>query len=206
MIENCESCFGGRDDGCECGQECCRPYGLPEVIGIDPSMTCTGVVSYGSAERIRTTGKRTDTLTDRSVRMRAIADRINYIITVGDDPVDLVVIEGPSYASRDAGQWDRAGLWWSIVQPLLMGGTPVAVIPPACLKKYATGKGNAPKDQVMLAASKRYPNLGIVDNNTADAAVLYAMGCDWLKHQLESVPQVNRDALAKCDWPEGAVL
>ena len=86
---------------------------------------------------------------------------------------------------------------------LALLGYPIAVVPPNVLKVYATGKGNASKAAVMLAAARRYPWADIVDDNTADAMVLYAMGLDWLGYQMEPVPQKNRDALASVAWPEG---
>lgn len=196
----CDACEVEEAD-CGCELDCCRPTGFPQVIGLDLSMTCTGVAGYRWVDVVKTTGKRTDTLIDRAVRIDKIASRVADLIRLSE-PVELVAIEGPSYASKDPGIWDRAGLWWLIVAPLIAAGTPVAVVPPACLKKYATGKGNASKDEVLLAASRRYPTAEITENNSADAQVLYAMGCDWLGHQLETVPQVNRNALASVAWPE----
>jgi Holliday junction resolvasome RuvABC endonuclease subunit len=40
---------------------------------------------------------------------------------------------------------------------------------PSEIKKFATGKGNAPKDQMILAAQAKWPQLKIVDDNHADA-------------------------------------
>lgn len=42
------------------------------------------------------------------------------------------------------------------------------------IKKFATGKGNAKKEDVIDAMSKRYPSIEIVDDNHADALALYA--------------------------------
>ena len=42
-------------------------------------------------------------------------------------------------------------------------------IPVATIKKFATGKGNADKAQMMAMAEKRWPEVELVDDNHADA-------------------------------------
>lgn len=51
------------------------------------------------------------------------------------------------------------------------------VITPSQLKKYATGKGNAKKDQIMLAVYKKW-RFEAETNNIADAFVLARMAAD----------------------------
>ena len=201
-MTNCDICEHGRSNvDCRCGQDCCR-NGLPEVVGIDLSLTCTGIAGYGYVERVTSSGHENASLTDRQTRLTTLEQKIRKTLAVGYPP-ELIVVEGPALGSRHGQQWDRAGLWWRVLDHLMTLGYPVAVVPPTVLKKYATGKGNAGKQEVMLAASRRYSWADIVDDNTADAQVLYAMGCDWLGFQLASVPQVNRNALASVAWPEG---
>jgi Holliday junction resolvasome RuvABC endonuclease subunit len=45
------------------------------------------------------------------------------------------------------------------------------------IKKHATGKGNAKKDQMVEAAKKRWPDLDIIDDNHADACWLLDLAC-----------------------------
>jgi Holliday junction resolvasome RuvABC endonuclease subunit len=79
----------------------------------------------------------------------------------------------------------------------------VAIAPPASVKLYAAGKGNASKDQVLTAAVRRLPGFD-GDNNEADAAWMAAMGLDHLTgHSV--VPASQRQALAKLKWPTVAV-
>src|SRR5690606_27950883 len=117
---------------------------------------------------------------------------------------DLVVVEGPSHGhARQGGQHDRAGLWWLIVEALAaVQEVPVAEVPPATLKRYATGKGNADKDSVLLAVARRWPHVEIVGNDTADALALAAMGADHLGQPIAAMPATHRAALDKVDWPE----
>lgn len=118
--------------------------------------------------------------------------------------LDLAVIEGPSYGNqgqgRQSGHHERAGLWWAIRTLLHTRGVPTAVVAPATLKRYATGKGNAGKTDVVLAAARRFPWFAGGDDE-ADALVLAAMGADRLGTPLTEMPKTHRAALDAVDWP-----
>ena len=119
--------------------------------------------------------------------------------------VDLVVIEGFSFGSPQ-GATEAGGLGWTIRIALTEACVPFAVVPPSTLKKFATGKGNAGKDDMKLAALSR---LGIEftgkgSGDRCDATWLRVMGLDALGCQVVDLPAVNRQALAKVAWPEVA--
>ncbi len=166
------------------------------VRGLDLSLTGAGIAGAGWARTLGSKGKRTDTYAMRRVRLHRLADRI--LDTVG--PCDLAVVEGPSYGSRGAGTWDRAGLWWLVVDRLAARDIPVAVVTPSARAKYATGDGRAGKQAVVEAVGPRY-GVALRDDNQADAYVLLAMGHDWLDESLADVPKKNRQALARVEWP-----
>jgi hypothetical protein len=70
------------------------------------------------------------------------------------------------------------------------------------VKKYATGKGGAKKEQVALEAVRRFPDVKIADNDQADALWMAAMGCDWLGWPIVTVPLANRAVLESIrTWP-----
>ncbi|MFG1997897.1 hypothetical protein ACGFNU_01965 [Spirillospora sp. NPDC048911] len=121
---------------------------------------------------------------------------------------ELVVVEGPSYGSgtgrRERGHHERAGLWWLVTYGLWARDVPFAVVPPAAVKRYATGRGQATKDAVLLAAARRYPRVPIESNDEADALILLAMGLDHLGRPLAEVPKSHRAAVASVAWPEAA--
>lgn len=169
----------------------------PRVAGIDVSLTSTGVATLGGTRAIVTKGRRADTIAQRNTRMGRIIDEV--LNEVGW--VDLAVIEGPSHHSVGGHVWDRGGLWWRIVAALCGRSIPLAVVPPMCRAKYATGKGNARKAVVLDAAQRRYGAICETDDE-ADALVLRAMGLDWLGFPLAAVPDGHRAALAGCQWPE----
>ena len=84
----------------------------------------------------------------------------------------LGVIEGPSFGSKGAGQHERAHLWWELAGLLDELCRDVIEVPPTNRAKYATGKGNAGKDEVLAAVVRRYPDVNVTNNNEADSLVL----------------------------------
>ncbi|MFI6814460.1 hypothetical protein ACIBG7_18760 [Nonomuraea sp. NPDC050328] len=166
----------------------------PVVVGLDLSLTATGVADA------------TGTRTIRSGDLRG-CDRFSWIANdiLGDGTVqaaDLIVIEGPAYSrALGAGHHEAAGLWWHIAYRLTALGVPYVAIPPTTLKKYATGRGNATKPDMRVALIKR-AELDLRDDNQVDAWWLRAAGLDRLGSPLVELPKAQRDALAKVDWPQ----
>lgn len=180
-----------------------------KVLGVDPSLTATGLAVVTDAEP-GTFGPfglavRTGRVNTLGARGHQRLDLITSEVRSKARDADLVVIEGLAYNARDT---DRAGagLWWILTHNLWRLRVPVAIVPPTNRAKYATGKGNAPKDAVLLACERRYGGAGgvaIVDNNEADALVLAAMGARALERPVEdSLPQLNLAAMAGVTWPE----
>ncbi|MCM2420283.1 hypothetical protein [Streptomyces sp. RKAG293] len=167
------------------------------VRGLDLSLTGAGIAGAGWAQTLGSKGKRADTYAMRRVRLHRLADRIVEAVA----PCDLAVVEGPSYGSRGAGTWDRAGLWWLVVDRLAALDIPVAVVTPTARAKYATGNGRAGKQAVVDAIGARY-GVALRDDNQGDAYALLAMGHDWLGDPLAKAPAINRAALARVEWPD----
>ena len=83
-------------------------------------------------------------------------------------------------------------------------GIPVVDVPPATLKKYATGRGNAPKDEMIAAAIRRFGFAGC-DNNEADAYLLWCLAHHAAGAPVVEVPKVNAEAVSRLPWPALAV-
>lgn len=151
-----------------------EPASTFSVVGLDLSLTGTGIAILDEGG-IRTVlisskGKAGDSLAQRAARLTLLFDQITNLIPERA----LVVIESPTPGSMGH-QHDRSGLWWQIVG-YLHPFNRVVEVSPSNLKKYATGKGNAGKDEMLAAAIHRYPDAGVTNNNVADAAHLMAMG------------------------------
>ncbi|MEU4332361.1 hypothetical protein [Nonomuraea dietziae] len=169
--------------------------GQPRVVGLDLSLTGTGIATDAGMQRVRCGDLRGCT------RFSWIASAVFDDGTV--QASDLVVIEGPSYGSMSgAGHHEAAGLWWHIVYRLDLLEVPYAVVPPSTLKKYATGIGSATKPDMRMALFQR-TGIDERDDNKVDAWWLRAAGLEVLGSPPVDVPKAQRDALAKVSWPAG---
>jgi Holliday junction resolvasome RuvABC endonuclease subunit len=164
------------------------------VIGLDLSLTCTGVAGLGWTDRIRTKLRGDE-------RLAYMEDQITSYIRCAD----LVVMEGPSFGhSGPRYHEDLAGLRILVRRYCHRQGLPYAVIPPSNLKLYTAGRGNASKGEVRSAIADRYDvhTEGVGRYDMADAYGALAAASDWLDQSLGTVPEKNAGALAGCQWPD----
>jgi crossover junction endodeoxyribonuclease RuvC len=179
------------------------------VVGVDLSMQATGICTPDGVQVLKSSGRDGAPLAVRRARLVDISGRVSLAVAeaVGLPPAGvsgaLVVIEAPSLGqSRQRGTHDRSGLWWLVVDELMQAGHRVVEVPPASVKKYATGSGSANKGAMADAAARRIPHVHTAgEDNAVDALWLRAMGCDQLGSPLATVPQAHRDALTKVAWP-----
>jgi Holliday junction resolvasome RuvABC endonuclease subunit len=165
------------------------------VIGLDASLTCTGVAGDGWVDYIRP-------------RHLAGHPRLAYLVqevTSFIKMADLVVIEGPSFGGGVKHRHeDLAGLRVMIRHACWRRSIPYAVVPPSCRALYAAGRGNASKGEVRTAVQERYGVLleGPARYDMADALTLAAMGLHHLGHQAADVPAANARGLLGVAWPD----
>ena len=114
----------------------------------------------------------------------------------------LVLVEGYSFGSR-ASQAHAAGELGGVIRlGLYEAGISYVDVPPTCLKKFATGKGNASKSEVASALSAR---TGIVfsgkgADDIVDAFALEQLGLAKLGRSEYDWPKTHMEALTKLDW------
>ncbi|MFI6368681.1 hypothetical protein ACIBG0_38865 [Nocardia sp. NPDC050630] len=176
------------------------------VVGLDLSLTSTGLAVIGPdlppwCGTIGTKGTDADPW---PVRYRRLIDLTRRILPAIPDCA-LVVLEAPAYSRNTGKAFDRAGLWWMLYD--LLVGTTRTVLPvaPNLRAKYATGKPGASKDAVLAAAVRRYPDIDITGNDTADAVVLAAIGRRLLGQPIDDpMPALNLSALATLSLPKEA--
>lgn len=154
-------------------------WGVNVILGIDFSLTATGVcaITDGEAECITIRSKKEETWWEFPERVQTIGDEIASWAHSDGESVDAWVIETPAFMAK--GQLDRLfGGWWMLVELMMREwGWPAPLrVTPSQLKKFATGAGNANKDEVMLAVSRRFPDVHVSDNNQTDALALAAIG------------------------------
>jgi crossover junction endodeoxyribonuclease RuvC len=172
------------------------------VIGIDLSLTATGMSDGAVTWTVKSTGTSGATLHDRTHRLSLLWAQITGHIAT-PSRVDLVVIEQPAFSRQNGHMHDRSGLWWLVVDWLTSRGIPVVEVAPTALKKYATGKGTANKGAVVDATARRFPDIdtGSGDDNRCDALWLAAMGIDYLTG-VSVVPAAQRAVLDNVAWPQ----
>ena len=124
---------------------------------------------------------------------------------------DVVVLEGYSYGSAfknakgemiqpQAGVRSIGELGGVVRLTCFEHHVPFVEVPPSNLKQYATGKGNGPKDGVVVAAAHRLGYHG-ADNNEVDALWLLYMALDHYRLPgAVQVPEQHRKSLAAIQW------
>lgn len=168
------------------------------IMGLDLSITAPGIaLPDGTTLTVKT---RTQ---DGDRRLQTIVDQIGLALGEGPDGigdgVDLVVIEDLPTHAKSAG---ITGMVHGAVRLRLIDfGTPYVLVTPATLKAYATGKGNADKTAMAIAALKR-AGREFADDNQCDAAWLRWAALDALGQPEFPVPAAQRARLAKVTWPE----
>lgn len=160
---------------------------MTAIVGIDPSLTCTGVArllrgtgrpGHDPAEWMPETwsrpsvGRRRDTLHDRKDRVVGIVADVLAFCT----PCELAVIEAPAYGAAGGSAWDRAYVWWRIVDRLLDHEAPVVTVSPPSRALWATGNGRADKAAVSTAMGRMWPTAEIRNSDEGDALALASIG------------------------------
>lgn len=181
------------------------------VVGFDLSLTASGWAVADLDNRQVRTGRVTskappkdvaERIDVRSRRLRRVAGDLFHVVS--SERAGLVLVEGPAYDSGTGHAHDRSGLWWLVAARLTGAGIPVAEVTPATIKTFATGKGNAPKDAVLVAAVRTFPAVTVNDNNEADALWLAALAARRLGAPIDPWPVLPKDrarALGKVSWP-----
>lgn len=149
------------------------------VVGVDASISKTGLAVHRRHVTVAPTLIRPVETKERGQDHLSRAERMYESVQAVNSRVpydSLVLLEGPAYGAKGSSFHDLAGHWWQMFARLSMGWCDVIVVTPGQLKKFATGSGSANKEAVMLAAVRRWPDLNITGNDTADAAVLMQMG------------------------------
>jgi len=152
-----------------------KPEGKPEspqrILGIDPGTHCGFALL--ESDRVLASGEwnltpsRHESSGMRFIKFeRSLAEVLYHL---GCDAKTLVAYEE---VRRHLGT-DAAHIYGGIIAVLqskcIMSGIEYFGIPVGTVKKQATGKGNASKEDMIAAARKHWPHIPISSENQADA-------------------------------------
>lgn len=145
-----------------------------KILGIDPSLTGTGyvILTNGKIESKQLV-KTKPTGNNKIAELKRLIKIKDAFKTQG---IDLAIIEGLAFMARNTSALVQlAGLSYLIREKLYTRGVPFIVVAPSSLKKFITGKGNSPKDCMLMEVYKRY-GITFDNDNLCDAFSLAKIG------------------------------
>lgn len=180
---------------------------MTTVAGIDPSLTATAacIIRDGDDVRIEVSRTKPTGSTSSLGKLERMHKQAGFAALVASD-ADVVLMEGPSFASQGTATRDLAGLWWLMFAQVVATCPAVGVVSPSVLKKWATGKGNADKFMVGQHIAKRWPRQALSSNDEADALGLAGIGLHHVGALAWEPTVFQREALAKVEWTRAAGL
>lgn len=170
----------------------------PILIGVDLSLTGTGIATLAGHRTVHTNAA--DPVETRLATIRnAVLEHVYQDIGGRYAGADLFILE--DFVTRSPAA-STLGMVHGVVRlALAETGAPFVLVPPATLKKYVTGKGNAKKPDMRMETFKRF-HVDLDDDNQCDAYGLRAMAFDAYGFPLASMPAAQRESLDKIAWPE----
>ena len=174
---------------------------MVSVIGIDPSLTATGLAYVDGHTEVLDFSKGTLKLIKGDHRLLAIANNvaamINPQMSKGLEGIHAVIEDLPTHA-HGAG---KTGMVQGVIRlTLLESEIPYIAVTAATLKTFATGKGNTPKNRLGIELYKR-TGIDLTDDNECDAWWLRELGLHRLGHPTVDLPKTHLRALDKLgDW------
>lgn len=148
------------------------------IMGLDLSLTGTGCIvlindTIECQQLIKSSPTGKDPVSELE-RLINIKNKIYKLIE--EKKPSIVLIEGLAFMARNTTALVQlAALNYMVREMLYNYNIKFIIVAPTTLKKFATGKGNAKKDLMLLEAYKRY-NIEFNDDNLCDAFMLAKLG------------------------------
>ena len=111
---------------------------------------------------------------------------------------ELVVIE--DYAFSRSNRAHQMGELGGVIRHSLAKAVKLVAVSPTTLKKFATGKGNASKELMLVDAVVRLGYKGSNHNEADSLWLLYAAMAHYEVDGFVAMPKRNRQALEKVNW------
>lgn len=165
------------------------------TMGLDISLTSTGYSVDGVTGIIKVKSRNAE-------RLHEISNAVLFICF--EYSIDIVVLEGYSFASRNSQAHSIGELGGCIRMKLWENSIPYVEIPPTSRAKFATGRGNAGKTEVISSISAKtglnFSGSGADDE--CDAWILEQMCKTYLGDSQYQWTKEQLSALEKIDWSQ----
>lgn len=166
---------------------------MKNLLGLDLSLTSSGYAHNFKYGTITTKEK-------AAKRLYIISSEIINICIQNN--IEAVIIEGYSFASRNSQAHSIGELGGCVRMRLWENKIPYIEVPPTVRAKFATGKGNASKNEVISSVSAMTGIIfqGSGADDMCDAWILYQIGLAHMGQSEYNWPKPNLEALNKIDW------
>lgn len=143
------------------------------ALGLDLSLSCTGIATIAGHTR---SIKPKAGPKEPARRLNEIISTIDPLVRIGDPKI--AVIEAYSFGGYQGRTMAKlAELGGAVKMRLFELDVPYVEIPPSSLKKWATGRGDASKEDMIVAAQERGGTPA--NDDEADAFLLRALGIEY---------------------------
>lgn len=181
---------------------------MTTVVGIDPSLSATGVAVWRDRKIYCTTVRSEEWNDHNGWAVPARHSRVCQLLSphlTGEQGTVVAVMEQQikptAEARRGTSTLDVAALRAVILQLLYLYRIPIAYVYPSTLKVYGTGRGDADKAKMLRAVQALFgPTIPVANDNEADASWLMLMGVDHYGLMPGKVLGSPR-ALDRVTWP-----
>ena len=171
-------------------------------LGLDLSLTATGfyLIKDGGKDEYFEINTKPDDFPNDIERSDYIANKI--VECIRGENITLIAMEDYFTGKQPQSVIKLATLGTVVRMRLLDSGYPYITFAVSQIKKFETGKGVAPKDNMLKSVYKRH-NLDTASNNIADACAIAHLGRayyewqagrrDFLKYETEVLKKVEED-------------
>lgn len=164
-----------------------------KLMGLDLSLTSTGYSIGGETGLVTTTYRGPERLHHISCTIIDICHEHN---------VNAVILEGYAFASRNSQAHSIGELGGATKMRLWEMQIPFVEVPPTCRAKFATGRGNAGKNEVIscISAKTGISWTGAGADDRCDAWILEQIGLAYLGKSDYTWPEEHMSIIGKIDW------
>jgi crossover junction endodeoxyribonuclease RuvC len=171
---------------------------VTHVVGLDLSLNGTGYACPQCGTGVVRVGKRIDVerldWVEANVMTHAMPGG-------GHEKADVAAIEQYAFSPKGRAHAHPVGELGGVVRLALYRVlVPMAFVPVGSLKKFATGKGNADKDEVLAAVIRNWTEFAGTTNDEADAFILRQMALAFYDGGVE-LNKKQQEAIDTVEWP-----